>query len=50
MRGYVFVGPEALAGAALEGWVSQCAAHVAALPEKRPKPRKKSGARERRNR
>lgn len=37
MRGYVFVGPRALASdAALEGWVGQCAAFAATLPEKKP--------------
>jgi len=41
MRGYVFVGPEALEGeAALRGWIDQCLRHAATLPE-----RKKKGAR-----
>jgi len=35
MRGYVFVGPAALASdAALSDWVGACAKHVATLPEK----------------
>jgi len=45
MRGYLFVGPGALAAeAALDGWVTQCAAHVATLPEKKPPKRKKAAA------
>ncbi len=42
MRGYVFVGPEAITTATpLERWVRECEAHVATLPEK---PRKKKSA------
>lgn len=49
MRGYVFVGPGALASdAALAAWVSQCAAFTASLPEKKPRrpaPRKTAARR-----
>jgi TfoX/Sxy family transcriptional regulator of competence genes len=39
MRGYVFVGPEALSNnAELSRWVSDCATHAATLPDR---PRKK---------
>ncbi len=42
MRGYVFVGPEAITTATpLERWVRECEVHVATLPEK---PRKKKSA------
>jgi len=35
MRGYVFVGPEAIeTDAALESWIAQCLAHVGTLPPK----------------
>ena len=44
MRGYVYVGPSALAtGAALAGWVHACAAHAATLPEKPKKARQGAG-------
>jgi hypothetical protein len=34
MRGYVFVGPPAIASESeLAGWVDACAAHAATLPE-----------------
>jgi hypothetical protein len=40
MRGYVFVGAEAITTAApLERWVNECAAHVATLPNKPVKKR-----------
>jgi hypothetical protein len=46
MRGYVFVGPAALASdAALSDWVGACAKHVATLPEKARKGGKKPGRR-----
>jgi hypothetical protein len=36
MRGYVFVGPEALEGeAALKGWFEQCLRHAATLPRRK---------------
>jgi hypothetical protein len=40
MRGYVFVGAEGITTAArLDGWVKECEAHVATLPDK-PKRKK----------
>jgi len=49
MRGYVFAGGAAIATAkALRGWVEQCAAHAATLPDKprkKPRPRPKRPAR-----
>lgn len=45
MRGYVFVGPRALASeAALAGWVTQCAAFTATLPEKKPRKTRRPAA------
>ena len=48
MRGYVFVGPGALARRAdLARWVDECARFVATLPEKVVTPRKRATARPR---
>jgi hypothetical protein len=41
MRGYVFVGPQALSSrGSLDRWVDECARFVAALPENPPTARK----------
>jgi hypothetical protein len=46
MRGYVFVGPAAIATAAqLQRWVNECQAHAATLPDKASKTPKGSGGR-----
>jgi hypothetical protein len=45
MRGYVFVGPPAIAtNAELARWVSDCASHAATLPDK-PRKKRSGGAR-----